>query len=228
MFWVLSASPCNKLLNAHLCVWEMCVFKSWSYLTAQTISSQAQKYFLSRFWFYWAVLHVPELSLASTHIHIHVHTQLRFKDHTGPLSLVLFQRCYTLCGYKRGWCREEEKILTCWQWVCTQRIVVVWARWLCRVKTPCTSIQAHWLSVAHCQEKPRFLLCICGCSSGQIYSNNRQCSVSPAEAARRFLTSAWPWVSHLTSLCLGPSGWKLGRNTRPDVVCEPGIPKSAI
>lgn len=120
MFWVLSASPCNKLLNAHLCVWEMCVFKSWSYLTAQTISSQAEKYFLSRFWFYWVVLHVPELSLATTHIRIHIHTQLRFKDHTGLLSLALFHRWYTLCGYKRGWCREEEeKILIWWQWMHT-------------------------------------------------------------------------------------------------------------
>lgn len=160
--------------------------------------------------------------------YIYTYTQLRFKDHTGPLSLALFHRCYTLCGYKRGWCREEEeKILTGWQQVCTQRIVVVWAQRLCRVKIPCTSIHTHWPSIAHCQEKPRFLLCICGCSLGQIYSNNCQCSLNPAEA-ERFLTSAWPWVSHLTSLCLGPSGWKLGRNTWPDVVCEPGIPKSAI
>lgn len=82
MFWVLSASPCNKLLNAHLYVWEMCAFKSWSYLTAQTISSQAEKYFLSSFWFYWAVLHIPELSLATdshtyTYIRTHVRSDLR-------------------------------------------------------------------------------------------------------------------------------------------------------
>lgn len=151
MFWVLSASPCNKLVNAHLCVWQMCVFKSWSYLTAQTISSQAEKCFVSRFWFYWDVLHVPELSIASTHVRVHVDTQLRFKDHTGPLSLALFHRCYTLYGVQERLMqrRGENPDLTT---VSAHRTLVVWAPWVCRVKTPCTSVQTHWPSTAHCQQ----------------------------------------------------------------------------
>lgn len=209
MFWVLSASPCNKLLNAHLCAWEMCAFKSWSYLTAQTISSQAEKYFLSRFWFYWAVLHLPELSLATdSHMYTYKCTYA-----CSDLRELVISACYTVPGLQREddarqkW-RENPDLTQLPVCTCIQNTGDV------------TTMAARHEGLWHIYSNPLttyFSLSgkrnpgfcstyVATAHTGQTCSNNNHHSTSRAATARRFLTSAWPCVSHLTSSCLSPSG----------------------
>lgn len=172
----------------------------------------------------------PSSALLLARMHTHTHTQWgRWEP---AISGCVSQMLHVAWIEGKEQCKAEAKR----KWRGNLDLTQLWARmsvcatehWWCRHDD--TSIQTHHtLLLTVRQRKHSFLLCICGHHLHRPAQFQQQRAQNdPAETARRFLTSAWPCMSHLTSMCLSPSGWKLGKNTWLDAAREPGVPKSAI